>query len=75
MNRLRDMRRRFPGELLENTIELRERLEPDCECDFADAKIDIAQKLARLFEASACDVFDKIYAGDLLELFAEMSSR
>jgi hypothetical protein len=47
-------------------------LEPNLERDLADPKIGIMQKFARLFEADACDVFDKIYAGDLLELLAEM---
>jgi hypothetical protein len=63
---------RSAGELFENAIELRERLEPNCECDLANSKIDIVQKPARLFEASARNVLDKICAGDLLELLAEM---
>lgn len=64
--------RRLSGELPENAIELGKRLEPNLERNLADPKIDIMQKSARLFEAGACDVFDKIYAGDLLELLAEM---
>jgi hypothetical protein len=47
-------------------------LEPNLERDLADSKIELMQKAARLFEAGACDVFDKIYARDLLELLAEM---
>ena len=64
--------RRFPRQLFENAIELRQRLKPDRECDFADAKIDIMQKGARFFEPCAGDVIDKIYTGHLLELFAQM---
>jgi hypothetical protein len=62
----------FSRQLSENAIELGERLEPHGKCDFADPKIDIVQKPARLFEARAGDVTDKIYAGHLLELFAQM---
>jgi hypothetical protein len=64
--------RRFSGELFENAIELGKRLEPGLERDLADPKIDILQKLARLFEACMSNIIDKIYAGDLLELLAEM---
>jgi hypothetical protein len=51
---------------------LGEGLKPNLERDLADSKIAICQKFARLFEASACDVFDKIYPNDLLEPFAKM---
>jgi hypothetical protein len=64
--------RRLSGELLENAVELGKGLEPNLERDLADPKIEIMQEAARLFEAGACDVFDKIYAGDLLKLLAEM---
>jgi DNA-binding XRE family transcriptional regulator len=63
---------RLPGELFEHAIELRERLEPNCECDLADPKVAICQKFARLFEAGTRDVFDKIYPSDLLEPLAKM---
>jgi hypothetical protein len=58
---------RFPREPIENAIELRERLEPNSEFDLTDPKIDIAQKSARLFEASTRNALDKICVGDLLE--------
>src|SRR6266542_973486 len=64
--------RRFIRQPFEDTIELRERLEPHSECDFADAQIRIQQQIARFVESGACHVIDKIYAGDLLELLAEM---
>ena len=47
-------------------------MEPNLERDLADPKIVIMQKSARLFEAGACDILDKIYSGDLLEFLAEM---
>jgi hypothetical protein len=47
-------------------------LKADRECDFTGPTIGIAQKLARLFEAGACDIIHKIYAGYLLKLFAQM---
>lgn len=64
--------RRFFRKPFEDTIELRERLEPHSERDFADAQIRIQQQIARFVESGACHVIDKIYAGDLPELFAQM---
>src|SRR6266496_832687 len=64
------LRRRSLGQLLEHTIELRQRLKTNGESNFTDAQIRIPQEIASLFESGPCDVFDKIYAGYLLELFA-----
>jgi hypothetical protein len=47
-------------------------LEPNCKRDFTDSSIGIHQKVTRFFESGACDVIDKICAGDLLESFAQM---
>src|SRR6184192_2382481 len=66
------LRRRLAREFFENTIELRQRLKPDGERDLADTQIRIQQEITGFFESDACDVIDKIYAGDLLELFAQM---
>jgi hypothetical protein len=63
---------RFPGEPFKNAIELREGLKPDLERDLADSKIAICQKFARLVEPGTRNVIDKFYAGNLLELLAEM---
>jgi hypothetical protein len=62
----------FSGQLFENAIELRERLEPGGEGDFTDSPIGILKKVTRFFESGACNIIDKIYAGDLLEFFAQM---
>ena len=67
--------RRFSRKFFENTVELGERLESDGEGDFTDAKIGVPQKIARFFEPSARDIVDKIYAGDLLEILAQMIRR
>ena len=64
--------RRFFRQPFEDTVELRKRLKPDRECDFTDAQIGIQQQIARFIESGAGHVVDKIYAGDLLELFAQM---
>ena len=64
--------RRFSGILFEDAIELRKRLKSDRERDFADAKIDIFQKFASLFEPRLCDVIDELDPGHLLKLFAQM---
>ena len=64
---------RFSGQFFKDTIELGERLESDRKCDFAGAKIEIFQKLARVFEPTPGDVVDKLYARDVLELFAQVS--
>ena len=68
----RILRRRFPEESFENAIELRKRLKSRSERDFTDAQIAVSQKITRIFEPSARDVLDKIYAGYLLEIFAQM---
>jgi hypothetical protein len=65
-------RGRSSGKLFEYAIELRKRLKAGRERDFAYAKIDIFQKLARVFESSPCNVVDKLDAGHLLELLTEM---
>jgi hypothetical protein len=63
---------RFSRQLFENAIKLRERLKPDRESDLTNAQTRILQKIARFVESGARHVIDKIYAGDLLELFAQM---
>ena len=65
--------RRFAAQDLEDAVELRKRLKADRECNFADPKIDIFQKFARLFESGARDVVDKLDTGDLFEFFAQVS--
>jgi hypothetical protein len=47
-------------------------LEPNRERNLADPKINILQEPARFFKASTRNILDKICAGDLLELLAEM---
>jgi len=64
---------RFSGKLFEDAIELGERLKSDGERSFAHAKIEIVQKLARVFEAISRDVIDKLNAGHLFELLAQVS--
>ncbi len=66
------LRRRFLGQPLENTIELRQRLKSHGERNFTNAQIRIPQEIASFFESGSCDVFHKICASDLLEFFAEM---
>src|SRR5262249_7241004 len=63
---------RFTRELPEHAIELRKRLKSDRERDFADAKIDILQELARMFEPPLRHIIDELGPGYLFELFAEM---
>ena len=43
------------------------------ECDFADAQITISEQITRSGETSARDVLDKLDAGYLLEIFAQMA--
>jgi hypothetical protein len=64
--------RRFSGQNLEDAVELRKRLKSDRECNFADPKIAIFQKFARLIESGARDVIDKLGSGDLFEFFAQV---
>ena len=64
--------RRFAGKDLENAVELRKRLKPDHERNFADPKIGILQEFACFFESGARDVVDKLDTGDLFELFAQV---
>jgi len=63
---------RFAREFPEHAIKLRKRLKSDRERDFADAKIDILQELARVFEPPLRHVIDELGPGYLFELFAEM---
>jgi hypothetical protein len=63
---------RFSREFFENAIELRQRLEADGERDFTDAQMSILQEIARLADAYAGDVIDKVYPGHFFELFAEV---
>ena len=64
--------RRPAREFLENTVELRQGLKPDCECYFADPAVGVFQKIACFFEAEARDVIDKVYAGYILEFLAQI---
>ena len=48
-------------------------MKSDGERSFAHAKIEIVQKLARVFEAISRDVIDKLNAGHLFELLAQVS--
>ena len=66
------LRRRFPGESLKNAIELRERLKSHSERDFTDAQTWISQEITRVLEPSVRDVVDKIYAGYLFEILAQI---
>lgn len=65
---------RFPGELFEDAIELRERLETDCECNLADPKIDIFQKPPRRLESNPRNVINELASGYLFKLFAQMGN-
>src|SRR5580765_2933019 len=56
----------------ENAIELRKRLKAHSKRDLADAKIAILQKPTRFFNSHAPHIVDKIDAGYLFELFAQM---
>jgi len=47
-------------------------LEADRERDFADAKIDIVQKIARLLDPCVRDVIDKVYSSYFFEFFAQV---
>ena len=67
-----EFRRGCVLQLFEDAVELRERLKANRKRDFADAQIRIAQEIAGLLDAAATDVGDKIFAGDLLELLAQV---
>ena len=64
--------RRFSRKLFENTIELRERLKSCREGGFTNAQFGVPQEVTGSFEANAGDIIDKIYTGDLLEVFAQI---
>ena len=64
--------RRSTRKSFKDAIELRQRLKARRERDFADAQITVSQEITRSVETSACDVFDKLYTGYLLEFFAEI---
>ena len=66
------LRWRLAGQLFEDAVELRQRLESNRERDFAYAKINLEQKNVRLFDALAGDVIDKVYPRHLFELFAQV---
>jgi hypothetical protein len=66
------LRRRFARKSFKNAVELRERLKSSGERDFTDAQIAISQQITRGVEPSARDILDKINAGYLLEIFAQM---
>jgi hypothetical protein len=64
--------RRFTRKSFEDAIELRERLKARGERDFTDAQFWVAQKITRTCEPGARDILDEIYAGYLLEIFAQV---
>ena len=66
------LRRRSASEFFENPIELRERLKSHSERDFTDAQMWISQEITRVLEPSVRDVVDKIYAGYLFEILAQV---
>src|SRR5262245_45733361 len=66
------LRRRFARKSFKNAIELRQRLKSDGECDFADTAIRISQEITRVLEPSMREILDKVYAGHVLKLFAQM---
>ncbi len=66
------LRRRFARKILENAIELRERLKSRRERDFTDAQFGVPQEITRGSEPGARDILDKINAGYLLKIFAQM---
>jgi hypothetical protein len=63
---------RLAQQLLEDAVEMRERLEPDLERDLAHAQVGIQQEILRLFNANAGQVVGEVDAGDLLEHLAEV---
>lgn len=63
---------RFSGQFFENTVELGERLESSRKGDLAGAQIDFFQELARFLESGSGNVIDKLYAGHLFELLAQV---
>src|SRR6476620_5715747 len=64
---------RSAAELLEHTVELRQRLKTDFERDLADRSISVTQTFAGSVKTQAGHVLHKIRAGNLLEFFAEMA--
>ena len=66
------LRRGFTRKSFENAVELRKRLKPRGERDFTDAQIAISQQITRSVEPGACNILDKINAGYLLKIFAQM---
>ena len=67
-----ESRRRVARESLEHAIELRERLKSRSEGDFTDAQAWISQEFTRVLKTSVRDVVDKLYAGYLFEIFAQI---
>ena len=67
------LRRRFASEFFENAIELRERLKSRGERDVTDAQTWIIAGDHTHFRTGCVrDVLDKVYAGYLLEIFAQI---
>jgi hypothetical protein len=64
--------RRFSRQFFENAIELRERLKSHSERDFTDAQTRISQEITRVLEPSVRDVVNKLYAGYLFEILAQI---
>jgi hypothetical protein len=62
----------FTRKCFENAVELRKRLKPRSERDFTDAQIAISQQITRGVEPDACNILDKINAGYLLKMFAQV---
>ena len=63
---------RLTRELLEDAVEVRERLEADFIGDFADAQVGVEEKVLGLLNADAGEVVGEVDAGRLLEHLAEV---
>src|SRR5437879_10830258 len=61
------LRRRLAEDLLEDAIEVCERLEPHFVGDFADAQVWVQQQAFGLFDAHTRNVVGEVHTGYLLE--------
>ena len=66
------LRWRLAGKSFKDAIELRKRLKSRGERDVADGQIWVSQEVTGSFEPSVREIFDKIYASNLFEIFAQM---
>ena len=67
-------RGRLASDFSENPIKMSERLKADFKRNLTDAQVRVEQKILRLFNADASDVFREIESGRLLEHFAEIKA-